>query len=73
MIQDSQRLAENEIARSIYKCAIEAHRNLCGPGLLESIYEEALEWELKQCGLLVGRQVPCPVIYKGPTYNSFSY
>lgn len=43
--------------------AIEVHRTL-GPGLLESVYEECLTYELKNAGLKVVRQVPVPVIYK---------
>ena len=46
---------ENEIAKQIYECAIEAHRALGGPGLLESVYEEALAFELANRGLLVER------------------
>ena len=43
--------------------AIEVHRHL-GPGLLESAYEECLDWELRDAGLVVRRQVPLSVIYK---------
>ena len=39
--------------------------NELGPGLLESVYEEALVYELKQKGLDVARQVEVPIIYKG--------
>ncbi len=39
-------LALNSITEKIIGCAIEVHRNL-GPGLLESIYEKALCFELK--------------------------
>jgi GxxExxY protein len=39
-----------------------------GPGLLESVYEEALVWELRQRGLDVLRQVPLPIHYKGQTF-----
>ncbi len=56
---------ENEISRDIVQCAIEVHRTLGGPGLLESVYEEALAWELKQAGLNVKRQVSLPIPYKG--------
>ena len=56
---------ENEIAEIIVACAIEVHRTLGGPGLLESVYEEALVFELKQAGLTVERQVPVPINYKG--------
>ncbi len=48
----------------IINAAIEVHREL-GPGLLESIYEEALCYELKLQGIKYNRQVPVDVIYKG--------
>lgn len=37
-------MTENEISKHIVECAIEVHRTLGGPGLLESVYEEALTW-----------------------------
>ena len=58
-------MTENEISREIVRCALEVHRTLGGPGLLESVYEEALAWELRQAGLPVARQVELPIIYKG--------
>ena len=58
-------MTENEISKHIVECAIEVHRTLGGPGLLESVYEEALAWELKQRGLLVERQIEVPTTYKG--------
>ena len=36
-----------------------------GPGLLESVYEEALTFELRKRGLKVERQKPIPIRYKG--------
>ena len=39
--------------------------NELGPGLLESVYEEALAFELKERGLKVERQVEVPIQYKG--------
>jgi GxxExxY protein len=60
----ASRLDENGISRVIYDAAVEVHRTLGGPGLLESIYEEALAWELTERGLTVERQVPLPVYYK---------
>jgi GxxExxY protein len=63
-------MTENEISRVIYECAIEAHRTLGGPGLLESVYEEALAWELRQAGLKVQRQQELPIPYKGHTLAS---
>ncbi len=58
-------MTENEVSRVVYECAIEVHRTLGGPGLLEGVYEEALAWELGQKGLKVERQVQVPVVYKG--------
>jgi GxxExxY protein len=58
---------ENEISRVIVQSAIEVHRTLGGPGLLESVYEEALAWELTSRGLTVERQKSVPIVYKGHT------
>ena len=58
---------ENEISKHIVECAIEVHRTLGGPGLLESVYEEALCWESVQRGLRVERQIDVPILYKGQT------
>jgi GxxExxY protein len=52
-----------EITEAIIGAAIEVHRHL-GPGLLESIYEAALAYELTQRGLSVERQKPVSVAYK---------
>lgn len=60
-------MTENQISRVIYECSIEAHRSLGGPGLLESVYEEALAWELFQRQLNVKRQLKLPIPYKGHT------
>ena len=56
---------ENYISHQVVGAAIEVHKELGGPGLLEGIYEEALAFELKTCGLNVQRQKLLPVIYKG--------
>ena len=61
---------EDRISRHIVDSAIEVHRNLGGPGLLESVYEEALVWELKQRNLIVERQVDLPIFYKGTLLSS---
>ncbi|MDZ7630116.1 MAG: GxxExxY protein [Gemmatimonadaceae bacterium] len=58
-------MTEDEISRIIVDAAIEVQRILGGPGLLESIYEEALTAELKLRGLRVHRQAPVVVTYKG--------
>ena len=60
-------MTENEISQTIVSAAIEVHRTLGGPGLLESVYEEALAYELTQQGCNVRRQVPSPIQYKNVT------
>lgn len=62
-----RKVDENDISKHIVDCAIEVHRTLGGPGLLESVYEEALCWELAQRGLRVERQIDVPIVYKGGT------
>ena len=57
-------MTENEIGTILVGTAIEIHREM-GPGLLESVYEVVLEYELRQRGLEVKRQVPISIVYKG--------
>lgn len=54
---------ENEISRYIVDAAFQIHTTL-GPGLLESVYEEVMWFELAGCGLKVKRQAGIPVFYK---------
>lgn len=56
---------EDEISYKIIGAAIEVHRTLGGPGLLESIYESSLCHELKLRGLHIQKQLIIPVKYKG--------
>ena len=56
---------ENEISKILVESAIEVHRELGGPGLLEAVYEEAFIEELTRRGLKVERQLQVPIIYKG--------
>lgn len=56
---------ENEISKIVVGSAIEVHRELGGPGLLENIYEEPLCQELVIRGLKVQRQCAVNVEYKG--------
>ena len=55
---------ENEIAREVVDAAYQIHRNL-GPGLLESVYETVLVFEIERRGLSEKRQVPVSIIYEG--------
>jgi GxxExxY protein len=57
-------IPENQISKHIVDAAIEVHRVLGGPGLIEDVYEEALAEELRLRGLKVERQLPVRVIYK---------
>jgi len=63
-------MPENAITERIIKCAIEVHRQL-GPGLLESVYEEALDIECNFNGLKVLRQITVPVQYRGKTIGEY--
>jgi GxxExxY protein len=54
-------MKENEVAKHIVDCAYQVHTTL-GPGLLESVYEAVLAYELTKRGLEVERQKPLPVV-----------
>ena len=54
----------DDVTENIIGSAIEVHRAL-GPGLLESVYEECLFYELMQQKLTVNRQLELSVKYKG--------
>ena len=57
-------MTENDISYKIRGAIFKVYNSL-GPGLLESIYQSALEYELKKEGLKVRREVPLPVYYDG--------
>lgn len=59
----------NQISYQIRGAVYDVYKTL-GPGLLESVYEEALVYELQQRGLKVERQKQVPIIYKGNTLKS---
>ena len=61
---------ENEISKVIVDRVIEVHRELGGPGLIESVYEEAMVEELTRRGMKVERQLQVPIIYKGKRLGS---
>ena len=54
---------ENQIAAAVVDAAYKIHTTL-GPGLLESVYEATLDYELKKRGLRVAQQVALPVYYE---------
>lgn len=55
---------EDALSKVIVESALEVHRVLGGPGLLESVYEEALVYEIGRREVKVQRQVLLPVHYK---------
>ena len=57
-------MTENEIAAAVVDAAFKIHTTL-GPGLFESVYEAALEFELQKRGLRVEHQIGFPVRYEG--------
>jgi GxxExxY protein len=59
---------ENMIAKEIVDSAYQIHRKL-GPGLLESVYETVLAFDLEKRGLKIQRQVPVPIVYEGISFN----
>lgn len=61
-------MKENELSRIIVNLCFEIHTKL-GPGLLESVYETILVYELTEMGLKVERQKSLPVIWNDITMN----
>lgn len=57
-------MTENEISY-IIRGAIYKVYNTLGPGLLESVYEEALAYQLQKDGCHVERQIKVPILYDG--------
>jgi GxxExxY protein len=56
-------MTENEIAREVVDAAFQIHTRL-GPGLLESVYEAVMAYQLEKRGLEVIRQQPIPIVYE---------
>lgn len=56
------RMTENDVAKQVVDAAYHIHTSL-GPGLLESVYEALLGYELEQRGLRVSRQTEIPIVY----------
>ena len=57
-------MTDNDITYEIRGAIFDVYNEL-GPGLLESVYEEALAFELQERGLEVVRQMEVPILYKG--------
>ena len=61
-------LSENELSKIILVAAFKVHTRT-GPGLLETVYEVTLAYELQKLGLRVQRQVPIPIRYDSLTFD----
>ena len=62
-------MTENEISYKIRGAIFKVYNTL-GPGLLESVYEEALLYQLRKDGCIVEQQVAVPILYDGITLNN---
>lgn len=62
-------MTEKEITYEIRGAIYDVYKEL-EPGLLESVYEEALVFEIEKRGLKVERQVQVPITYKGNVLKS---
>ena len=55
--------------KAIVDSAITVHKEM-GPGLLESVYEECLTFELRNRGFVVERQLEIPLVYQNKQLDS---
>ncbi len=62
-------MTDDELTYEIRGAIFDVYNEL-GPGLLESVYEETLYFELQDRGLKVSRQVEVPIYYKGQKLES---
>ena len=58
----------NKIRETIIDCSMKIHKSL-GPGLLESVYQRILNYELRKAGLTVETEVPIPVTWDNHTID----
>ena len=61
-------MTENEVAKQIVDVAFHIHTTY-GPGLLESVYEAIMAYELQNRGLRVTRQQPIPLVHESIRMN----
>ena len=53
-----------KVGKAVLDAAFKVHTAL-GPGLLESVYETTMTYEIRKSGLNVENQVSFPIIYEG--------
>jgi GxxExxY protein len=61
-------MTENEISYLIRKAIFNVYNGL-GPGLLESVYQKVLIYELEDLGLEVKCEVPIPIVYNDIVFD----
>ncbi len=59
---------ENEISYLVRKCIFNVYNKL-GPGLLESVYQRILIYELEENGLDVKSELILPIVYDEKVFN----
>jgi GxxExxY protein len=62
----------NTLTHAMIGCGIRVHREI-GPGVLENIYNECMQYELRQEGLRFDRERAVPLVYKGQKLRSRYY
>jgi GxxExxY protein len=61
-------MSEDELSSVIIRLAMKVHTKL-GPGLLESVYQKCLFYELKNEGFKVEMEKPYPLVYEELTFD----
>jgi GxxExxY protein len=61
-------MTENQISYHVRGVAFKIHKEL-GPGLLESVYEELMAFELKKSGFFIEKQKSIAVLWEGIKMN----
>ena len=61
-------MTENEISKIIVDCAYKIHKTV-GPGLLESVYEKLMIYELSKYNFQIKHQTGIPIKYDGKTID----
>src|SRR5690349_22669995 len=69
VLQKRHNMTENDLSQIVVDWCLKVHRTL-GPGLLESVYEEALCYELRKAGLAYKRQQEIDVFYEDIKMNA---
>lgn len=62
----------NDLTQLIIGASVQVHREI-GPGLLESVYEKLLCYELIKAGLIIETQVPIPVYYDNKRFTDIGF